>query len=303
MKSLSCALCGSKEHTELLYPSTIKKTDIPKSAFSGRKLPDRIHYRLLKCTNCGIIFSSPILSCETIAKLYRQSTYNVNAHLPYLAQTYLALFQIAQRLLPKNQRPHPHVLDIGCGNGYFLNFLVAKGITTYVAGIEPSTEEVARSGEKVKRKIVCDVLKRGQFLPQTFDIICSFQTLDHIIDLQSSMKEMHALLKPKGIILIVVHDTQGLSVRLFGERSPIFDIQHVYLFNKTNLAKLFEKYGFRVLKVNNINNTYPLSFWLSMSGLPKWMKQVGNKILSLTHLGLFPFSLSAGNIALIAQKP
>jgi len=30
----------------------------------------------------------------------------------------------------------------------------------------------------------------------------------------------------------IVHDTKGLSVKIFGEKSPIFDIEHIFLFNK-----------------------------------------------------------------------
>ena len=95
-------------------------------------------------------------------------------------------------------------------------------------------------------------------------------------------------------MIVVTHDTQGLSVKLFGERSPIFDIEHIFLFNKKTIAALFKRATFKLVNVKNLVNTYPLSYWIRMSGLG----------LNISWLPIDPpISLSGGNIVTVAQKP
>src|SRR5258708_1364252 len=107
-----------------------------------------------------------------------------------------------------------------------------------------------------------------------FDIICCFHTLDHIVNPNLFLANTYVLLKKGGKIVFIVHDTDGLSVRLFGEKSPIFDIEHIYLFNKNSLGRLFKKNHFIVDEIFSVKNTYPLTYWLRMSPIPKLVKHI-----------------------------
>lgn len=265
--------------------------------FSARRKPDKVHYQIVKCQNCGLVFSSPIFPPSKITKLYQESTCNYADQIPYLTKTYLKLFDEATSKLPKD----PTVLEIGCGNGFFLEILRKRGISK-VFGVEPSEIMASQAPPKIRKNLVVDIFRRDQFPKNYFDLICSFHTLDHVIDPNEFVSETFVLLKRDGIVLIVVHDTQGLSVRLFGEKSPIFDIEHIYLFNKKTLQQLFLKHGFEVLEVSSLINTYPLSYWWEMTPFSSVLKNLINPILEKSHLGNIPLPLPAGNICLIAKK-
>ena len=103
-------------------------------------------------------------------------------------------------------------------------------------------------------------------------------------------------------VFFIVHDTDGLSVKLFKEKSPIFDIEHIYLFNKDNLRRIFQKNGFRKTQVFNVRNKYPLSYWLRMAPVPKLLKKPTLKLAKITKIGDITFKISAGNIGIIAYK-
>lgn len=261
-------------------------------------MPDRIHYRIVKCIRCGLVFSSPIISIEKISDFYKESSCNYKDQIPYLIKTYFKLVKDIKRFIPKN----PKVLEVGCGNGFFMKALVDLGLTKNVYGVEPSSKMVSQADSIFRSKIKIDVFRQNLFPENSFDLILCFHTLDHMVDPNEFIRGAHFLLKKNGYILVVVHDTQGLSVRLFGEKSAIFDIEHIYLFNKKTLRKIFARNSFKVIKVFNLVNNYPLNYWIQMSGFPNIVKKYTKFVFNVLRVGKRGVSIPAGNIALIAKK-
>lgn len=286
------------QQVKTLYPSTFKLKNISKSTYSARRIPDKIHYRILKCVRCGLIFSSPIIAIEKISDFYKESSCNYKDQIPYLITTYFKLVDDIKRFLPKN----PKVLEVGCGNGFFMKALMNLGFTKNVFGVEPSIKIVSQADSTIRNKIKLSVFKPNLFPKNSFDLICCFHTLDHMVDPNKFIKESKAILRKNGYIVIVTHDTEGLSVKLFGEDSPIFDIEHIYLFNKKTLRKIFVRNSFKVIKVFNLVNSYSLSYWMQMSSFPNIVKKYTNFFFNILGIGKRGISIPAGNIALIAKK-
>ena len=88
-----------------------------------------------------------------------------------------------------------------------------------------------------------------------------------------------------------------------GEHSPIFDVQHTYLYSKKTLAALFEKSQFQTKEIFDVWNSYSLKYWLKLAPIKTSIKNLILSILASCHLLNFKISLRAGNIAIIAQKP
>lgn len=290
-------MCGKNQQTKVLYKSTLKEEKISEHTYSARRLPDKLHYRILKCEKCGLIFSSPIFNQTKIVNLYKKSSCNYDDQIPFVAKTYLKIFEGIKNKLPKQ----PRVLEIGCGNGFFLNSLKKQGIGN-VYGIEPSPKMVSKADRELRSVIKVDIFRKNQFPKNYFDVICCFHTLDHMIDPDEFIKESYRLLRKGGIVIVVVHDTSGLSVKLFGEKSPIFDIEHIYLFNKKTLREIFVRHGFDILDVFSVVNAYPFFYWLKMSGIPLVLKRIIHKTSEILNLSKIKFSLAGGNICIIAKK-
>lgn len=298
MNGIQCALCKSKQDLAVLYPASFEKKLISSHTFSARRTPDTRHYRIVRCKRCNLLFSSPIFPVSYIDKLYQKSTCTYAEQIPYAGKTYVNLFDTYIQALPKN----PKILEVGCGNGFFLTLLRDKGIRD-VWGIEPGLNMVKESPAWLKKRIRIDVFKKYQFPAQSFDVILSFHVLDHLTNPNLFVSESFRLLKPGGHMLIVAHDAQGISVRLFGEKSPIFDIEHIYLFDKKTLATLFKNHGFPSPIVFPVVNTYPLNYWLRMSGVPNLFKSIGGRILNFLGVSATAISFAGGNIGLVAHKP
>lgn len=287
-----CAICNKKGKLQELYPATFDLKKLDAKVFSARRTPDHMHYRFVKCQKCGLIFSNPILKEDKIAKLYLDSGFSYSQEAEYLKKTYW-------NLVPRLHSGSVKLLDVGCGNGFFLEEAKAQGVKD-VWGVEPGEPSVKQAPKWLQKRIKIAMLKPRLFKAGSFDVVCCFHTLDHIVDPNAFLQQCRTLLKRGGSAVFVVHDTGGLSVKLFGEKSAIFDIEHIYLFNKRTLAQIFEQNGFEVVEVVDIKNTYPLGYWLRMVPVPG--KSLWLRILEMTGVGKMPISIKAGNIGIIARK-
>lgn len=297
MVDIICALCGKNQRTEVLYKSTFNEKRITSVIYSARRPPDRIHYKILKCQKCGLIFSSPILKPSRITEFYTESVCSYDEQVPYLIKAYMKEFQRIEPFLPKN----PKILEIGCGNGFFLEALRKKGIKD-LFGVEASSKMVSEATPYFKNRIIKDVFKQKQFPDNNFDAVLCFHTLDHIVDPNRFIKLVKKVLKPGGFILFVVHNTDSIFAKLFGEKWPIFDIEHIFLFNKNTLYFLFSKHKFRSIQTFNTRNSYPLSYYARMSPTSFKTKNAIMSILNKLKLKNIELPLPGGNIAIIAKK-
>lgn len=298
MVPIQCALCGRKQKLKELFKENFGSKKITYKTFSARRSPDRLHYRIVRCFKCGLLFSNPIIPVGEIKNLYKASTFNYDLESKFLRKTY---GDYLEKILPSKNIDKLKLLEIGCGNGFFLEEVMSMGIRN-ISGVEPSRDSVEKSANAIKDNIKNDVLRPNLFKNNSFDIICFFHTLDHIVNPNDFLGIVHNLLKPGGKVICVVHDTNGLSVKLFGERSPIFDVEHIFLFNKKNLVKIFNKNNFKPLKLEILINRYPMAYWLKLTPFPKKFKMILYKLLSVTGVGKIPISLNAGSIVIIAEK-
>lgn len=302
MTNLDCALCGKLKILKEFLPATFTPSALNPRIFSARRYPDRIHFRLVKCTRCGLIFSTPIIDPKKIAGLYREGEYKFASQVPYLTKTYLGLFNSLKfKLASGNLSSKAKVLEIGCSSGFFLEGLFKLGYQN-IFGVDPGVKSVGQAHPQIKVKIKVDFFAAKLFPGQKFDLIACFHTLDHAIDPNKLVQDSFNLLKKRGLALFVVHDTGALSARLLGENSPIFDIEHIYLFNKPTLKALFKNAGFTNIQVFDVINSYPLDYWWTMVPLPRVLKKWGKLFLKMSHLAFLPLPIPAGNIAIIAQK-
>ncbi len=297
MIKTKCAICELDNH-KILYKANFNLNNINEETFSARRIPDKIHYQIVRCKKCGLVYSNPILENKKIEKLYKKSTYTYGHYESDLSETYkkyLAPF------LPLIQTKNTF-LEIGCGNGFFLK--QAKKLKfKNIFGVEPGIETVKMADKKIKKNIIIDIFKKGQFRKESVDLICLFQVLDHIPNPNELLAECYKILSPGGGVLCINHNVESYSAKILKDKSPIFDIEHTYLYNKSTLSQIFNKNKFIVRNVFDVANRYPISYWLRMFPLSFTVKKLLEKFLTLIKLSERKIWISAGNIGIFAQKP
>jgi len=295
-----CALCNSEDDYTVLYRENFRESDFNTDIFSARRAPDRVHYRIVKCTNDNLIRSNPILEASHLSTLYKGSRFRYEEEVGNLIATYLDALAPVLRGLPKEAK----ILEVGCGNGFLLKALYEQGFEN-VYGLEPSADAVQKADEKIRQNIIADILRPGIFARGTFDLICFFQTFDHIQDPNSFLKLCHALLLPGRFIVSYNHDIESIQSRLLKEKSPIIDIAHTYFYSKETMKRVFEKSRFEVISVSAPSNVVSLRHLMRLlpfaSGLKTAALETHNNIMH--RVMKLTVRMKLGNIRLVARKP
>jgi SAM-dependent methyltransferase len=295
--STHCAICETPGNADTLYPANFDAASLNPDIFSARRLPDLLHYQIVRCRRCGLVRSDPAADPRLLTELYRESHFTYGADTPNLAKTYGAYLKRTERYGVAKD----HLLEIGCGDGFFLQEALRQ-VYAQVSGVEPGQDAVQRADPLIRPRIRLGMMRPDLFPPDTFSAICLFQTLDHIPNPNELLAECYKVLQPGGIMLCLNHNIDALSARLLKEKSPIIDIEHTYLYNPQTMRQLFEKHHFQIREVAPAWN---LIRFHSLLRLMPLQKNVKHKVLS--HLendtvGKLSLWLPLGNLYIIAQK-
>lgn len=290
-----CAICGAEGGADEVYPANVDADTLDDVVFSARRLPDGIHFRMVRCRTCGLVRSDPIVPADHLARLYAESHFD-ESEVPNLRCTYARV--LAE--LDRHGARKDALLEIGSGTGFSLEEARAHGYRRTV-GVEPSLKAAAEADRRAGVETVRDIMRPGLFAPESFDVVCIFQTLDHLPDPASVLDECRRLLRPGGLVLALNHDTSALSARVLGERSPIVDVEHTYLYDQRTMRLLFESRGYEVLAVGPVRNLNSVRYLLHLLPLPRRLKALARTLLApLDGARLW---VPLGNQRLIARRP
>ncbi len=159
------------------------------------------------------------------------------------------------------------ILSVGCGSA-LLETLVKKQ-NNHVYGIDISPENVQEAKRKLDGAFLCDIekAKKLPFKKESFDIIILSDILEHLLEPQKALEFLQAYVKPGGIVVASIPNVANWTVRiplLFGNfsygKEGIVVWPHYRFFTKKTARQLFEKNGYKVLKIDFttslINVTY-----------------------------------------------
>src|SRR5579872_4855170 len=260
MRHTLCAICDTDRWDRLLYAESLPPGAFTSERFSARRVPDRVHYRMVRCGNCGLVRSDPILEAADLSALYFESQLTYAKESGFAGETYAAYLSELLPLAPSKNR----LLEIGCGNGFFLERALDLGFAE-VNGVEPGREVVEAAAPRVRDHIRNDSFRDGLFPEASFDVVCGFQVFDHLANPNQTLAACRRILRPGGLVFFIHHDIGAWTHRLLKERSPIVDVEHVYLYDRDTMSRILAKNGFEVLRVFRVSNRYPIYYWTNMA--------------------------------------
>ncbi|MFC1675332.1 class I SAM-dependent methyltransferase [Candidatus Omnitrophota bacterium] len=294
-----CPICDCDGDYSEVYAGSFSEEDLNPQTFSARRLPDRRHYRIVRCNKDGLLRSDPVLEESATALLYKESNFTYNEEIENLRLTYLRALRPVLFGLPKKAK----ILEVGCGNGFILKSLYDAGYRN-VCGIELSRDAVSRADAEIGSRIVRDRLREGLFAKDSFDLIFFFQVFDHIYDPNGFLHLCYDLLVTGGQILSFNHDADNFAVKILGKKHPIIDIEHTYLYGRKTLRQVFEKNGFHPVKISSpadyISFRHLLWLFPVSGGLKDKLLGAENKILRALLRKRIKIRL--GNLCLTAVK-
>jgi SAM-dependent methyltransferase len=292
----TCPGCGASD-SRPFADANIDPEALDAFAFASRKLPEYMHYALVLCQKCDLLYANPAPDRKSLEAAYHDAAFDASDESHYAGLTYAGyLPRIAAQLANRDG-----ALDIGTGDGAFLEQLKLHGFTN-VIGVEPSAAPVAAAKPEIRPLIRHTPFRCADFAPASFGLVSCFQTIEHVHDPLSLCEDSLRLLRPGGALFLVCHNRRALVARAMGLKSPIFDIEHLQLFSAKSVRALLMRAGFSRVSVHTVVNRYPINYWARLSPIPGAWKPRALEMLRSSGLGRFTVAAPAGNLAAIAYK-
>lgn len=192
---------------------------------------------LVKCGNCGFVFSQKIPTEQELIDYY--DGYGRNDYLsPITIKRYNELLNEMEPFRKTNR-----LLDVGCGIGYFLKLAKTRGWEVY------GTEYTDRAIEICEGKGI--TMKQGKlnskdFEADSFDIITSFEVLEHINNPIEETNNFYQLLRKGGLIYLTTPNFNSLLRFRLKERYDVITYpEHLSYYTPKTLNNLFNRCGFK----------------------------------------------------------
>ena len=168
--AFSCPMCGSGK--------TSRKAKIE-------------NYRFLNCEHCEFIFS-PEITPEYLSELYANGYHGPEDGAPVTGWSDTSFLDPAFKLL--EQRENLHMLDFGTGQSLVPKKLREQGHKVVAVDVAPPVHPHHNrlTGDLIELELDAD----------QFDLIFSFQVLEHLPRPRPVIDELLRLAKPEGLVLI-----------------------------------------------------------------------------------------------------
>jgi len=162
-------------------------------------------------------------------------------------------------------------LEIGCGPGTFLKY-ASQHTDFLLHGNEISPKASQYTREILKIPVTDKAFTKELYLPQTFDMVFLSHVIEHIPDVQTLVRDIHAICNPGAIVGIACPNhhslTAGLKRRIFyplrktAEYGHLHWPLHLHGFSPSSLQWLMKQAGFSPVEVatwSRVQRVYPQS--------------------------------------------
>lgn len=198
--------------------------------------------RIAECPGCGLtqLMNEPVD--------YYKQVITAASLSPVVREQRLALF----KQLREGFCGQPTALEIGCASGENLPLLREAGYAA--SGIEffPLPADAATQPEGVSNRYILDL---GAEEHGKYDLLISFNYLEHQPDVKAFLQKCHALLADRGRLLLTV---PNLDLLLTSRSAHEFVTDHLVYFTAESLETALRLAGYALIDLRFINNQYDI---------------------------------------------
>jgi SAM-dependent methyltransferase len=212
---------------------------------------------LWQCFECGFgKFEPSVVGTDIFYKEIALQEYYFSNKWEYL-QAYDAIQELG---------PSIRLLDIGCGNGEFLDFIKTKIPDIEAFGLEINLDAAEKARSKGHTIFDGNLLDEDSLNNKDigqFNVITLFQVLEHLSDPISYLKRIMPFLSARGIIIIAVPDAEG-PIKFFKMDLTELPPHHVSRWRQSTFEIGMPLNGLNVMKISH----EPLPNYLWQQYLP-----------------------------------
>jgi 2-polyprenyl-3-methyl-5-hydroxy-6-metoxy-1,4-benzoquinol methylase len=205
-------------------------------------------FAISRCRTCSFLFTNPRPIESELGKYYDSERYL--SHNKKTTSLFAGIYNLARTRALKQKlawleryTSKGKLLDYGCGVGLFMQFAQSRGWQSY--GMEPN-ESARKQAQENHANLVWKSLEEIE--KKKFDAITLFHVLEHIPDLNKTLKGLRKKLQKEGIMLVALPNTDAPDAEQYREYWAAWDVpRHLYHFNSYTATLLFKKHKFSVI--------------------------------------------------------
>jgi len=225
--------------------------------YDAEKYADGRKGKVIKCRNCGFIYRIPRQQYQYQRDLTPSNTYRLDSP-DVLTPGRIMMFEEYITKI-NNFRKYNRILDVGTGNGYFLD--CCKRDNWQVWGVEPEPTLAASARGRVGDHIFQETLEEARLPDNYFDVVTFWNVLEHIVEPDRALREALRVLRPGGVVFIrfpnaKIHVTcRWLIAKIYNvwRTIRVFDkfVVHLNSFDHRTIKQYLHNIGFVKIIVQN----------------------------------------------------
>ena len=199
--------------------------------------PGQFDYHL--CHSCGLIQLHPIPS--DMSPYYE--TYQVHQRKSRLHELFRTWLMRGVYYTPRMQDAPLRILDFGCGDGWFLREMKAKG--HHAVGFEPNPNYASQLAQNLGLQVFSDFSSLET--QERFDTVTMHFVVEHVSNLHETFKLANRLLKSGGQFHFIIPNITSIEARIFRRKWHGLDApRHLSFPTLPVIESLATKHGFGV---------------------------------------------------------
>lgn len=201
------------------------------------------HATLCKCSSCGMVFSSANPTLDELEEYYKG--YGRNDYLsPITIKRYHEILDQFESVRKTNR-----LLDVGCGIGYFLEVAKTRGWEVYGTEFTDQAIEICEKKGIIMNK---GVLNPANYPSESFDVITSFEVIEHINTPNPEIANFSALLRKDGLLYITTPNFNSTLRYYLGPKYNVIGWpEHLSYYTPSTLTQLMRKHKFKPVYVKS----------------------------------------------------
>jgi len=289
MTSPACEICGG-------------------TTFRPLFVKNNLHY--FRCSTCQLTRIQPQPSDETLAQVYSDKyfeAWGVQTDADQVERLKKETFKrhvLNKVPLKKNIR----ILDCGAAFGALMTVAQEAGCEAY--GIEFSPAAARHITEKFgPNRVFAGPFEQALFpsLGTTgFDVIFMCDFIEHVRDPLTILRKAAQMLRPGGHLVLTTPDAGSPSCRFMRASWPHYHIEHLFYFNRRNLARLLTQAGFTVTHIGPAKKVVDLDYLCHhFNARPRPLVTPAANLLARclgSKLRKWPLTFSLGQMILVAER-
>lgn len=229
---MNCAICNSS-NSQPIFQDTLEASEW---------ILNKVKYGYVRCLNCKFVQCDPLPPQADLTEFYHE-TYNYEW---FDRNMFFKKIQARHRAwkIRTELKPGLKYLDFGCGHGFFVDVLLAKGLN--VQGFDIGSEKIA-----VEKGSITYADNFESYKGTDFDLITAWHVIEHMRDVNQTIRQLAGRLRPGGKLLIGVPNIESSGSLQFGQKWGWFQQPYVHIshFGPDTLSKLLQNHGFTIQSV------------------------------------------------------